>query len=470
MKSSQSSQDDSSGTSSSGLASAPRNDKGIDQSGKGDSYTPSNDDSTQMAVSDSSAESLSDADSASVSGSGSDSDIDSSSGPVMESTSKSTSGSDKNSPSRTTRASATASGDTPNSSDDSSSSESAAAVPLGKGLPADTSPDKDEPGAEDSAAGTGAETPQAGTNALTTNAGLPTAAIAVPLALVGATLAASLALCFAHRRALADQRARNARLIERVDSVRSGKSRGSRRSVRSGRSAVESDIEKAIDALYDSDRERGSLRAPRYPIPRQDVRRAPLYDYEPDRAYDDYSDDEYFGSQHEHERRSDQDGTRSQHRITTSYDRPRYAHHRSCDRMHTGRCSIDHAQRSSRSGGGCPSRSSSHYSAQSRRSNMRPRPIGRGADDDGNESTTESILTDYLPEPRLGGSFTAGAISSLRRTHYDSVNERPRPPPRAYTRRSVTESADSYYDYLRHQRRRREVTIRSPASDDHRTI
>ena len=101
---------------------------------------------------------------------------------------------------------------------------------------------------------------------------------------------------------------------------------------------------------------------------------------------------------------------------------------------------------------------------------MRSQPACRGADDDGNESTTESILTDYLPEPRLGGSFTAGAISSLRRTRYDSVNERPRPPPRAYTRRSVTELDNLHYDHSRQQRRKREVTIRSPVFDDYRTI
>lgn len=132
-------------------------------------------------------------------------------------------------------------------------------------------------------------------------AGLPTAAIAVPLSLLGATLIASLGLCIVHRRSLAAQRAKNAHLIEvqRNASVRTVESKVPSLADSTSRSALieDPDIEKAIDALcgYERrrtrqaslDRESSAMHEPtstRYPIPRQDVRRERTRTYE--RAYE----------------------------------------------------------------------------------------------------------------------------------------------------------------------------------------
>ncbi|TDL28883.1 hypothetical protein BD410DRAFT_250777 [Rickenella mellea] len=99
-------------------------------------------------------------------------------------------------------------------------------------------------------------------------ASAPKAAVAIPLALVGMTLLASLLLCIQHRRSLAKQSERNAQILSRNSSVRSKTSTGS--SV---------DIEKAISALSACP----AASVPHHPVPRADVRRERM------NAYDTYS-------------------------------------------------------------------------------------------------------------------------------------------------------------------------------------
>ncbi|KAL5495524.1 hypothetical protein ACEPAI_987 [Sanghuangporus weigelae] len=133
-------------------------------------------------------------------------------------------------------------------------------------------------------------------------AGVPTAAIAVPISLVGATVLVSLGLCIVHRRSLAAQRARNAHLIDvqRNASIRTSGSKAP--SISSGKSSKpalidDPDIEKAIDALcgYDgrtSSRHSSLRREDSVPpsshchIPRPDIRRERTYEWPCDHDYD----------------------------------------------------------------------------------------------------------------------------------------------------------------------------------------
>lgn len=448
-------------------------------SSQGESYASSDDNSSQAPVADASGNPSADADA---------DDSDAAVSSVVNKKSSSTQSIEKITSAHVTHASATAPAPIDSSSPVDSpgsmkGSGSPAPLPLGNGLP----PDKDGPNTASSDTENSDSLPaQDGTaGALTTRAALPTAAIAVPLALVGATLVASLALWFAHRRALATQHAKNAQIVARATSVRSSRSRGSAGSGVSKRrgSIGDPDIEKAIGALYDSDRERERkppLTRARYPIPKADVRRGQsyesrCYDYDFEEGYgaDDriYSDDDrdygYF-----HERRSvDSHRTHTRPRVVqATYDRPRYIHHRSCDRLHSGRCSVDRAQRP-------VSRRDTHSAyAASHHSSIRSsgRRLPRESADDGNESTTESILTDYLPTSRSASRFGgSGAQSSIR-----SISNHPRLPPRTYTRRSAQDVDDPSINFRndhrsvpRHgYRRKREVMMCSPHSDSHRTV
>ncbi|KAI5123743.1 hypothetical protein M0805_000335 [Coniferiporia weirii] len=136
----------------------------------------------------------------------------------------------------------------------------------------------------------GSSEPNSSTTAITVRAPFPTAVFAVPFSLVTATLLASIALCLAHRRSLAAQRARNAhiKLPRSVSASSTGNEVSSVASAACKSSFVaEPDVEKAVGVPYESDRNpplphtcvqgRDSVvHAPnisRYPVPRRDVRR-----------------------------------------------------------------------------------------------------------------------------------------------------------------------------------------------------
>lgn len=126
--------------------------------------------------------------------------------------------------------------------------------------------------------------------ATSSRAAVPTAAIAIPLALVGITLLISLILCFAHRRSLAAQRRRNSALIASQQGP--GAPPAAAQAVPSLTSLPSSsgDIEKAISALNGTDAprstsERGSvvyvpMSVPQQRTQRRDVRRDRVHTYE----------------------------------------------------------------------------------------------------------------------------------------------------------------------------------------------
>lgn len=250
------------------------------------------------------------------------------------------------------------------------------------------------------------------------SAGLPTAAIAVPISLVGATLLVSLALFLVHRRSLAAQRARNAHIlgIQRNASACTMDSKAQSFSSGMPKSASfdDPDIEKAIGALYGSDSRpsrHSSLRrgdsmmyvpeSTRYPVPRQDVRRERRRTYE--RDHDEYE-------------------RRYERRYRPTYDR--YTQPPSPKLRYQSSYSRPTSERYARS-----------LPEHHRRSNaMRGHRHSRDDDEDGG-STTDSVLSDYV-SPQLPAS---------RLPRYDSYRARPRAPPRTHSRNTAPEMDGYHY-------------------------
>lgn len=129
--------------------------------------------------------------------------------------------------------------------------------------------------------------------ATSSRAAVPSAAIAIPLALVGTTLLISLILCFAHRRSLAAQKRRNSVLIASQQGP--GAPPAAVQAVPSltslpSSSTVPDDIEKAISALNGTDAPHSASKhgsvvyvpvsVPQQRTHRRDVRRDRVHTYE----------------------------------------------------------------------------------------------------------------------------------------------------------------------------------------------
>lgn len=140
---------------------------------------------------------------------------------------------------------------------------------------------------------------------MTSHASVPSAAVAIPLALVAGTLVASLALCLAHKRSLLRQKIRNARVINQQRKYARSR-RVETSSIASGSSRATSkgqDIEKAINALNKQGNEPTLQQqhppvvyvpmTPHYPIARQDVRRERDVPYEQSVYSQPYSESNY---------------------------------------------------------------------------------------------------------------------------------------------------------------------------------
>ncbi|KAL5518713.1 hypothetical protein ACEPAH_396 [Sanghuangporus vaninii] len=258
-------------------------------------------------------------------------------------------------------------------------------------------------------------------------AGVPAAAIAVPISLVGATVLVSLGLCVLHRRSLAAQHARNAHLIDvqRNVSVRSSGSKAP--SISSGNTSKpalidDPDIEKAIDALCGCDSRassrHSSLRredsvpvSKHYRISRPDVLRERTYEWPRDHDYD----------------------------YNLTFSRPpsdRYVCHPS------PRPSYDHP----RSSFGRYSRTTRGYQRRNRNSIIRTfrsnRDRDRNRDDnhddnDDGASSTDTILSGYV----------SPSIYSPMLSHRDRYLAQPRLPPRSHSRQTAPEMR--YHRYNR---------------------
>ncbi|KAL5534497.1 hypothetical protein ACEPAG_960 [Sanghuangporus baumii] len=248
-------------------------------------------------------------------------------------------------------------------------------------------------------------------------AGVPTAAIAVPVSLVGATVLVSLGLCIVHRRSLAAQRARNAHLIDvqRNASIRTSGSRAS--SISNGNSSKpalldDPDIEKAIDALCGHDgrtssRHSSLRREDSVPpsshchISRPDFRRERTYEWPCDHEYD----------------------------YNLRFSRPpsdRYVRHPSPrPSYHRPRSSFERYPRSARG----HQRQSGNSITRTFRSN-RDRDRNRDGDHDDNDdgaSSTDTILSGYV-SPSVHSPMLSRRASYLAQ---------PRLPPRSHSRQTA---------------------------------
>ncbi|OCB86181.1 hypothetical protein A7U60_g6770 [Sanghuangporus baumii] len=258
-------------------------------------------------------------------------------------------------------------------------------------------------------------------------AGVPTAAIAVPISLVGATVLVSLGLCIVHRRSLAAQRARNAHLIDvqRNASVRTSGSKAP--SISSGNTSKpalidDPDIEKAIGALCGCDSRassrQSSLRredfvpaSSHYHIPRPDVRRERTYEWPCDHDYD---HNLRFGR------------PPSDRYVCHPSPRPSYYHPRS---------SFERYSRTTR-GYQRRNRNNIMQTFRSNRDHDRNRDNDHDDNDDGS-SSTDTILSGYV----------SPSIHSPMLSHRDPYLAQPRLPPRSHSRQTAPEMR--YHRYNR---------------------
>ena len=269
------------------------------------------------------------------------------------------------------------------------------------------------------------ENPFAPNDGALSRAGVPAAAIAVPVSLVGATILVSVGLCIVHRRSLAAQRARNAHLVDvqRNTSIRSATSKApSIASRKSSKHALidDPDIEKAIDALYGRDG-RASLRdfalqredsvraSSRRSFPRPDIRRERTYEWPYDHDRDHDYNLRFSRAPPDRYARHPSSLSRS------SYYRPRHSFERY-------------------------SRSTREYQRRSRNSIMRMFRYGREDNNEGDNdgaSSTDTILSGHV----------SPSIHSPTLSRRDSHVARPRLPPRSHSRQTAPDSR-----YERNQR------------------